>query len=159
MKKIFLLIALFGGCLSGVADNNLELPVSGVILPAEEKETNDPAPQVQPAEEAPAAEEVPAAVDADKANEAGKAPAADEGTCDWYLHHYPCRIYIENLPSVVEAFKKCGIGTKDGWVDLTCLTQYFNHESKGGEGPCFAGKQVTGNDIFNYIMKEAAAKE
>lgn len=139
---LFLLVSLISVFTYGVSVSNPDDPGIAIALPDQEEETKDPAK-----EEAPGSGE--------------GSHISDEVTgeaCDWYLHHYPCRVNISKLPKVLEAFRKLGIEVKDGWVDLSYATQYFNHEAVGGEGPCLRGKQVTCNDIFFDILDQASEK-
>lgn len=73
----------------------------------------------------------------------------------WYLHNFKCDPFIV---SEVDSKKLLGfvkLITIDGsiYVDLSSLTQYFNHVETGGFGPCDKGPQYTCMDAVTKVLE------
>lgn len=62
-----------------------------------------------------------------------------------YLHHFDCKI---SATGKLAAIFKVKVGAT---VDLTDLTQFFNYEKTGGEGPCSCGDDITCNDAVHSL--------
>ncbi len=78
---------------------------------------------------------------------------ADVSDSEWYLHHFDCQFNVTSEAHANAIFKLFGINAKAGaTVDLKRFTQYFNHNSQKGEGPCEKENQVTCNTLWNQII-------
>lgn len=78
---------------------------------------------------------------------------AEVDTSAWYLHNYSCKFKVAT-PNQAKAIRELyGLPAKVGSeIDLSDLTQYFNHIKKGGFGPCEKGKQITSYDILEPVI-------
>lgn len=73
----------------------------------------------------------------------------DETSGDWYLHYFPCEFLVTT--DAQAAFSKVKIGSK---VNISCMTQYFNHNSDNGFGPCEKGEQITCNEAITKLINQ-----
>lgn len=78
---------------------------------------------------------------------------AETDTSAWYLRNYSCKFKVAT-PNHAKAIRELyGLPAKVGSeIDLSDLTQYFNHVKKGGFGPCEKGKQITSYDILEPVI-------
>lgn len=68
---------------------------------------------------------------------------------DWYLHYYPCIFPVLTESQV--SFFKVKVGAN---VDISHLTQFFNHDASNGYGPCEKAEQITCNQATNQLLQQ-----
>ncbi len=74
-------------------------------------------------------------------------------TTAWYLHYYSCVFKVATPKQAKAIHELYGLPAKVGSeIDLSNLTQYFNHVKKDGYGPCERGKQITCSDILEPVL-------
>ena len=70
-----------------------------------------------------------------------------EGDTSWYLHHFACSFTVATKAQAT--FLQAKVGAT---VDISYLTQFFNHELTNGEGPCEQGAQKTCYDVTMELI-------
>ncbi len=77
------------------------------------------------------------------------AEETNESMDNYYLHHHSCKVTATAALAIIFKVK---VGAT---IDLTDMTQFYNHVEAGGEGPCQKGTDKTCNDAVNSVLHGA----